>query len=499
MASTSVGIVTRTRDRPLFVVRALRAVLAQTRPDWRLVVVNDGGDAQALRRELAEGGLARRFAEGALTILDNPASRGRAAAFNQGLAALGTDLVACLDDDDTWHPDFLAELVAFHAANAPLIPGLGGVAAQVTALREDVVTDPDGTARIVALGEDGLPNAFHRKDFLIGPLAYGAYRQDLYPVQWVLDRAAVAALGGFPEDFEVMEDRAFLMRFLQHHPIALLDRPLAFHHRRIQRAADSGKSAALNTLDNPSYDWRRFADLALPRLSTPADAPGAALADLVRAVGTHVVKELNAETSALWHKIHGEAKGLRERIEALEARLAGSAPPPPPEAESAGALWSLWAAVGDHDIGYPLGIGHPFLGRLTVSCAGPDEGLLFHAAPDRRVAMLQVPATGAWCALELDLTGLAPPGRGLRLEVSAALDGGGLFQTGLVRRAADGRGHALGEMHVHAAPVGAAMRLTRFFAAAELAPGGAPRFSIALPRQAQNLRLHLHDLVAAAN
>lgn len=498
MASTSVGIVTRTRNRPLFVVRALRAVLAQTYPDWRLVVVNDGGDAAALRAALEAGGLARRFAEGALTILDNQDSRGRAAAFNQGLAALDSDLVACLDDDDTWHPDFLAELVAFHAANAPLIPGLGGVAAQVTALREDMVTDPDGTERIVPLGEDGLPNAFYRNDFLIGPLAYGAYRQDLYPVQWLLDRAAVAALGGFPEAFEVMEDRAFMMRFLQHHPIALLNRPLAFHHRRIQRAADSGKTAALNTLDNPSYDWRRFADLALPRLSTSADAPEAALADLVRAVGTFVIKELNAETSALWHKIHGETKGLRERIEALEARLA-KGDPPPPEAEATGALWSLWAAVGDHDIGYSLGIGHPFLGRLTVSCTGPDNGLLFHAAPDRRKAVLQVPATGAWCALELDLTGLAPPGRGLRIELTAALEGGGLFQTGLVRRAADGHGHALSEVHVHAAPDGAAVHLTRCFAAAAVTPGGAPRFSIALPRQAQNLRLHLHDLIAAAD
>jgi glycosyltransferase involved in cell wall biosynthesis len=495
MPKTSVGIVTRTRDRPLFVVRALRAVLAQTHPDWRLVLVNDGGDAAALQAALAEGGLAARFAEGALRIVDNPDSHGRAAAFNQGLAALDTDFVACLDDDDTWHPDFLAALVAFHGANAPLVPDLGGVAARVTALREDVATDPDGRARIVPLGEDGLPNAFHRNDFLIGPLAYGAYRQDLYPVQWILERDAVAAVGGFPEDFEVMEDRAFLMRFLQHHRIALLDQPLAFHHRRIRRANDTGKSAELNTLDNPSYDWRRFADLAQPSLATPATGPEAVLAGLIRAVGTSVVKEINDETSALWHKINGEAKGLRERIEALEARLAGGAPPPP-AIDPAGALWSLWAAVGTQDIGYPLGVGHPFLGRLTVSCAGPDDGLLFHAAPDRREAVLQVPTTGAWCALELDLTGLAPPGRGLRLDVAAGLAGGGLFQTALVRKAPGGRGHAVTDTHVHVASDGATTHLTRYLPPAALDPKGAPRLSIVLPRQASNLRLYLHDLVA---
>lgn len=492
----TVGIVMRTRDRPVFVARALDTVLAQTWRDWRLVVVNDGGDGGALAEVLDP--VAPHFGPGRLEVIGNPTPRGRAAAFNQGLAALDTRFVCCLDDDDTWHPEFLAALVAFHAANAPLIPDLGGVAAGVTALREDLVAGPDGRMQIVPLGEDGLPNAFRRTDFLIGPIAYASYRQDLYPVQWMLDRATVAALGGFPEAFEVMEDRAFLLRFLQHRRIAFLDRPLAFHHRRVNRVADAGQSAEMNTLDNPSYDWRRFADLALPSLATPPGAPEAGLAGLIRAVGAAVVKELNDETSALWHKVNGEARGLRERLEALELRLAGGAPAGP-AAETEGALWSLWAAVGDRELGWPLAAGVPFLGRLILSYAGPDEGLLFHAAPDRREAVVQVPQTGGWCALELDLAGLARPGRGLRVALAAGIAGGGLFQTAVACKARRGEGFELAAPHVHAAAGGGPVRIGRHLEAALLDPARRPRLSIVLPRQAANLRLHLYDLAVLAD
>lgn len=498
----SVGVVTRTRDRPLFVARALRAVLDQTHSNWRIVLVNDGGDAAQLRARIHDEGLDARLPPERLTILDNPVSRGRAAAFNQGLAALDSDFVACLDDDDSWDPGFLTELLAFHAANAALIPDLGGVAAAVTAIREDIVTAPDGSQQIARLGEEGLPNAFRRGDFLLGPIAYATYRHDLYPVQWLLKRQAVADLGGFPEAFEVMEDRAFLVRFVQHWRIAMLDRPLAFHHRRLRRSEDGSQSADLNTIDNPSYDWRRFSDLALPGLTTP---PGAApdLPQLLRAVGASVVRELNDETSALWHKLNGEAQALHARLDAVEARLPG-APAAVPEPRTETPLWSLWDAVGPADIGYPIAAAHPFLGRFTLSYAGPEGGLLVHGAPARRVFQLQVPLTGDWCALELSLaglSGLAASGQRLGIDLQLSLPGGGLLETVLIAPEGGLRGrgrHRLIEPHVHAAPEGVVTRITRHFDVAVLHAHPQAKFSIVLPRQASNLRLRLHDLAVVA-
>ena len=501
---TSVGIVTRTRDRNVFLTRAVRTVLAQTHAHWHLVLVNDGGDPEALRAALRTNGLIEQFTEGRLTILDNPVSRGRAAAFNQGLAALDTTFVACLDDDDSWEPDFLSALTGFFRDNAALIPDLGGVAAMVTALREDVIDGPDGTQRIVALGEDGLPNSFSRGDFLINPIAYATYRHDLYPVQWILRREAVLATGGFPEDFEVMEDRAFLLRFLQSWRIAVLDRPLAFHHRRVRRGEDGAQSAEMNTLDNPSYDWRRFADLAMPAVTRPEGAEDRDLPRLIRAVGASVVKELNDETSALWHKVNGEAAGLRARIDALEESLSRHARLAPPGSLTDAAatlpegplVWSLWPAVGSVQQGFSLTPGHRFFERLELSHAGHGAGLLLHAEPDARLLQLQVPQTGDWCAVELVLDGLAIPGRGLTCHIALDLPAGGLFETALVAARRRGTGkieHEITDTHVHAAATYGAQILSRRIAPEALA-AGVTKLSVILPREATNLTIGLHDV-----
>lgn len=495
-AMARVGIVMRTRDRPLFVTRALDSVLAQTFGDWHVVLVNDGGDPGLLRARIAAAGLETRLPPARMTILDHPAPQGRAAAFNRGLAALRTEFVACLDDDDTWEPEFLQALMALWDRTAPLVANLGGVAAGVTARREDLVTDADGGQRLVALGEDGLPNSFRRTDFLINPIAYATYRHDLYAAQWVLDRAAVAATGGFPEEFEVMEDRAFLLRFLQHWRIATLARPLANHHRRIRRCEDRSQSAAMNTIDNPSYDWRVYADLALPPVSSPPGDTGADLPGLLRAVGTSIVKELNDETSALWHKIDGEARALSQRLAALEARL-GAAPPPEPALPGLAPVWSLWEALGDRQIGFGLEPDKPFIGRLSLSYAGPSDGLLLHADPATRTLILQVPDTQGWCALELDLTGLAAAGGGLECALVAGLDGGGLIETGLVTTARLALGrvqHAVTQRHVHALPAVGAASLSRRFEAADLTSGHGHKLTIVLPRRATNLRLQLRAL-----
>lgn len=268
VARPRVGIVVRTRDRPLFVTRALRTVLAQTYPGWRLILVNDGGDRATLEAAIAAEGLSAPFTTGAMSALHLPQSIGRSDAFNRGAESLETEFVCCLDDDDTWDPGFLSQLLDLFDRTLPLVPDLGGVAALVTAVREDIL-EVEGKETLVTLGEDDLPHAFRRNDFFLNPIAYATYRQDVYPVQWMLNRKAVLDAGGFPTAFNVMEDRAFMTRFLQSWRVATLDRKLAFHHRRVRRRGDTQQSVVLNTLDNPSYDWRLFADLSKVPVNSP--------------------------------------------------------------------------------------------------------------------------------------------------------------------------------------------------------------------------------------
>ena len=50
--SGRVAIITRTKDRPFLLPRAIDSVLKQTQGDWIHVIVNDGGDAKQLTQLL---------------------------------------------------------------------------------------------------------------------------------------------------------------------------------------------------------------------------------------------------------------------------------------------------------------------------------------------------------------------------------------------------------------------------------------------------------------
>jgi len=498
-ASPSVGIVIRTRDRPLFVRRALASVLAQTYPHWRIALVNDGGARPALEAAIADTGATVTFPEGALWVEHLPRSIGRSAAFNLGMDRLDTDFVTCLDDDDTWSPDFLRALVDFHTETAALVPDLGGVMCRLTAIREEVVEHESGST-IVTLGEDDLPNAFKRNDFFINPIAYACYRQDVYPVQWMLNREAAVAAGGFPREFNVMEDRAFMTRFLQNWRLAVLDKPLAFHHRRVSRREDRARRIEMNTIDNPSYDWRLFADLSrMPIHSPPGlDAGLTAQGTMLRAVAASVLREVNDETSALWHKIDGEAARLREQLEQLENRLSDAPPAAALSADPARTAWSLWEKQGDQEFGHAISPGHPFAGRFLLSQNFDSPGRLVHASRLRRRLVVQLPQTRDWSAIEIALDGLAEPGGGLRCAFELISDHAYLFETALSVHPRDRLGrsqHRFVETYVHSCPANAHVTVVRDFSSALLTGDENPKLSIILPRQAQNFHFCCRDLV----
>lgn len=502
----SIGVVIRTRDRPLFVQRAIASVQAQTHLNWHIILVNDGGDAMALGKAIA----AQRRApgmEGKLTVLDLSPGVGRSAAFNRGAEALSTELVACLDDDDTWASDFMAALAAFYLQTRATVKHLGGVGAQVTALKEDLITTEQGQ-EIHVIGEEALPPSFSRPEFFLNPLAYACYRQDIYPVQWILRRDAVLATGGFPEEFDVMEDRAFLNRFLARYRVAMLDRKLAYHHRRVARAEDRERNVLLNTLDNPSYDWRLFSDLARPGLDLEQSAEPAAV---VRSILADLLSEVNYETSAIWQKVDGEMASLKARLDhdktellgalaALAAQVTGQPEPLPqqafPDIPVAQRAYDLWRMVPAGGSAQHLSPGKRFAGQLEMSIAAPLNGLMLHAAPHRSRLDIQIPATGDWAAIELSLDGLRRPGEGVQLHLQLSALEDYLFETALVRKASDATtGYDLGDFQVHACFRDTGCLLTRRIEAAWLDRAQDPKLSIILPRQAANFRWICHNLI----
>ncbi len=105
----SVAVIVRTKNRPDFLRVALQGILAQRFTDYRIVVVNDGGDPAEVEQILQQVGL--KISE--VSLLHHERSLGRAGAANAGIAASQSPYIVLHDDDDAWEPEFLERAVAY--------------------------------------------------------------------------------------------------------------------------------------------------------------------------------------------------------------------------------------------------------------------------------------------------------------------------------------------------------------------------------------------------
>lgn len=108
-----VSVVVPTHDRPVLLRDAVRSALDQDYAgDVEVIVVPD-----ACEIDLADLRVPDRHT---LRVVPNDRTRGLAGARNTGILAARHDLVAFLDDDDTWHPGKLASQVDLLAAEPTL-------------------------------------------------------------------------------------------------------------------------------------------------------------------------------------------------------------------------------------------------------------------------------------------------------------------------------------------------------------------------------------------
>lgn len=104
-ASPLVSIIVPAYDVTEFIGEALDSVLAQTFSDYEIIVVNDGSpDSAALERAL--GPYMSRI------VYLKQENRGVSAARNTGIGVARGSLLAFLDGDDTWLPNYLEVQVA---------------------------------------------------------------------------------------------------------------------------------------------------------------------------------------------------------------------------------------------------------------------------------------------------------------------------------------------------------------------------------------------------
>ena len=109
--SPRASVVIPAYNAPRTIVSTIRSIRAQTEEDWELIVVDDGSSDET--PEVVEG----LTAEDARIRLIRQENQGVAGARNTGIGEAAADVVAFVDNDDVWLPQYLeAMLGALDAA-----------------------------------------------------------------------------------------------------------------------------------------------------------------------------------------------------------------------------------------------------------------------------------------------------------------------------------------------------------------------------------------------
>lgn len=300
----AVSIIMRTKDRALLLERAIQDVLAQTRSDWELVVVNDGGDPAPVDAILAAH--ATELA-GRARALHHERSLGMEAASNAGLGASGAPLVAVHDDDDTWGATFLQQTIAHLEQH----PEQAGVAVRTEIVHEHL-TDGD-------VAED--------ERFALWPRMRSLRLEDflainrIVPISLLYRRAVHEEVGGYREDLPVLGDYDFHLRLLQRHELGFLDLPLAQWRLRPRADGDAGNSMFVAAGEHDHYDgvlreelfrpWAREHGIGLPMV----------IARMVREQTDRGIERADERAAQAEERAAARQEELREALAEMTARL----------------------------------------------------------------------------------------------------------------------------------------------------------------------------------
>jgi glycosyltransferase involved in cell wall biosynthesis len=204
-----VSVVIPTYNSGPLVVEAVQSVLAQTRPAYEIIVVDDGSTDDTAERLAAFGGQIQYIRQANARV---------AAARNTGVAAATGDAIAFLDADDAWHPEKLVRQVQVLEEQ----PEIGLVATQLS----------DWPGEFAPLAETERVSPISLEELLLK----NVLATSSIVVRWsVLDRA-----GPFDPELFGPEDYDLWLRCAQQSGVAMLEQRLTGYR---DTAGSLGKQA----------------------------------------------------------------------------------------------------------------------------------------------------------------------------------------------------------------------------------------------------------------
>ncbi len=250
---------------------AVRSVLAQSDPDWRLTVVDDGYPDPEVPGWFAD------LADPRVRYTRNPVNLGANGNYRHALALAEASWVVVMGADDLMLPGYLARvraLVDDHPAAAVVQPGVqvvdgAGVAVRPAVDRVKQACRPRGGGARELSGES-LTASLLRGNWTYFPSL--CWRRDL-----------VASIG-FREGLDVVQDLALLLDVAAAGGSLVVDDQAVFLYRRHQNSDSSLRAATGSRFDE---ERRFFADAA-------ATCRSRGWSSAARAARWHLTSRLNA-------------------------------------------------------------------------------------------------------------------------------------------------------------------------------------------------------------
>lgn len=184
-----VSIIMPTKNRLHRIGLAIESVLAQTYDGWELMIIDDGSNDGTFEV------ISERFSDARIRVIRGD-GRGVCAARNAGLHETRGDVIAYLDDDNRWQPDYL-EITLLQMLRS-------GASCCYSALRRlPNIFDESGFSDILCVDFD--INSLKFKNYI--DLNVFSHRRPLF-----------TELGGFDESLRRMVDWDLIIRYCEFYP-----------------------------------------------------------------------------------------------------------------------------------------------------------------------------------------------------------------------------------------------------------------------------------------
>jgi len=229
-----------TYNRAWIIKRAIDSILAQSCKDWELIVIDDGSEDNTAH-------IVASYSDARIHYLKLDQNAGAGAARNRGLSQARGDIIAYLDSDNVWHPNYLEVMLS--------------------ELTDEYLMAYSGQNLLLVGGTRDQPKILGRKTrtpaYNPDRLLYGNF----IDINIAVHRASVIKeIGGFDESLKSLGDWDLFVRISVKHPfkIKYVDQVLGDYYFYLKAVSETITGAA-GSEERTIEGFRRSA-------STPATA-----------------------------------------------------------------------------------------------------------------------------------------------------------------------------------------------------------------------------------